>query len=114
MPRLFHRSHSLTLRAIALKCPLSSFSPWLWVPSAITVSQSRNNGACCWIVARCIRSFFTAGVSGMVHARSLGVKDVISNEVPGAPGEVSSSSKVHPSLVLGDSYGHTIDTVYSY
>ena len=27
--------------------------------------------------------FFTAGVSGMVHARSLDVKDVIFDEVPG-------------------------------
>ena len=46
-----HRYHSLSLRTIPLKCPLSSFSPWLWAPSVTVVLQGRRDGVWCWMVA---------------------------------------------------------------
>lgn len=46
-----HGYHSLSLCANPLKCLLSSFSPWLWSSSVITVLQDRRDGVWCWIAA---------------------------------------------------------------
>lgn len=46
-----HRYHSLSLWAIPLKHPLSSFSPWLWAPSVPAALQGSSAGVWCWAVA---------------------------------------------------------------
>ena len=48
-----NRSHSLSLGIIPLKCPLTSFNPWLQAPS---VFQGRRGDVWCWIVTLCIWS----------------------------------------------------------
>jgi len=50
------RYHSLSLWIITLKCPLSSFNPWLQAPSVVMVFRGRRGDVWWWAVTCCIRS----------------------------------------------------------
>jgi len=115
-----HRYHSLSLWAIPLKCPLSSFNPWLWALPLVSPSGPER---WCVVLDGCTPHLeLVVGVSGTAHTCSLWVED-LSLEVAGCqllkPGPVSSLlhfARFHqsPSFInFDDSYRNTIDMAYS-
>jgi len=117
------RYHSLSLWIITLKCPLSSFNPWLRAPSVLMVFRGRRGDVWWWAVTCCIRSSqlmylvrpvpTVCRLETLISMKLLGASCWKPGPVPSSLCSARFSSKSPSFFTLDNSYYDTTGTTHN-